>query len=452
MNNKVKIMAILLLITLAVCFIGCSQMPADEELPKLTDGTKAIVVIPGIMGSSVYNEDTGEQLWDPFVTDAKSEYYMDFQPAIQDEISKNLFGLLKIINDIYAQTEGNIFDQLSSDEDGIMKYSSVVGYNPDFSLSSEDSDISERRQFGALYMYEPIVEELRERYGNDYEVVLFNYNFLQDNRISAEQFEEFVNERNYTEMIVVAHSMGGHIASQYFTKKENRARVDKYISIAVPYYGSMIALDLIEDPYCYEFLLEEVKEQVCKMGLGDMLKEILDNLPTLYENVVVKLLRTTSSIYQLLPSQESVDLDSSIFSIDGSPLSDNLFEFYKSRSFGLKSDGGIRACLDELEEYYASFYVNKKGALVYSADLVDGYYIAGSGYSTSYSIEYNDDGYIVNTTTAGDSTVTVQSATRGKKVDGERVVLVNQMHAMGNTFDGECRDVVFRIIDNAING
>lgn len=446
--KKVNVFAILIIILLSFCLIGCTPEVDDEELPKLTNGTKAIVILPGIMGPSVYNEESGEQLWDPFVSDARGKYYMDFETVIQDELSKNLLGLLRIVNDIYGKTENNILEQLSSDEDGNIKYPSVTGYNPDFNNPSEEVEISERRQYGALYMYEAVVRELRERYGDEYEVVLFNYNFFDSNINSAEKLEDFIEERNYTEMIVVAHSMGGHIASQYFTKKENRARVDKYISIAVPYFGSMVALDLMEDPYCFQFILDEIREEAVEMGLGDVLKSVLNDLDSIYSDVIVNLLTTTSTIYQLLPSQESMNLDNSILTIDGEPFNGNLFDFYKERKFGIKSDGNVRACLENLENYYSSFYVNKNdGSRIFSADLIDSYYIAGDGFATTYSINYTQTDYSVEDTLRGDGTVSVQSATRGLPVDGKRVFLVSQMHAMGNTFDGECRDVVFNILD-----
>jgi pimeloyl-ACP methyl ester carboxylesterase len=120
--------------------------------------------------------------------------------------------------------------------------------------------------------------------GNDYHP--FPYNWRQSSFRSAEDLKRFVDANASLRkaahgdgLIIVAHSMGGIVARLFIDKYGAQYKVDRLITIATPYYGSMATLR--------SFLV----------GMSDYWKYINTDDAT-----VRRVFYSIPSVYELLPS------------------------------------------------------------------------------------------------------------------------------------------------------
>ena len=112
---------------------------------------KAIVIVPGILGSSLRRSDTKEQVW---------------------------------LN-IYA-------GELELNEDGSSKYP----------IESVDYD-----HFGANNTYQTLYSELSTAYKDNFDIIFFDYDWRMSNTEAATKLASELS--SYTTVVLVAHSMAG---------------------------------------------------------------------------------------------------------------------------------------------------------------------------------------------------------------------------------------------------
>lgn len=134
--------------------------------------------------------------------------------------------------------------------------------NPDLSLShaldlrpNETQQTALFRNYGSIAHAKNIIDGLCDAFPLDSfpmsPVIFFSYDWRRSNKQNAEYLEAFVNAliaRNpeITKVNIVAHSMGGIIASAYFQKDSNK--INKIITIATPFEGSPEVLHRAASP------------------------------------------------------------------------------------------------------------------------------------------------------------------------------------------------------------
>ncbi len=164
-----------------------------------------IVIIPGIMGSNLYFNDHEfdwtTKAWAP------SGLSMPYTLVMLGEIMKNW--------DLYPRPYEN------------------------------QNDNSVDREYGAVDAYKTLVDKLCEKFGNgdknakNYrEIYFFSYDFRKSNVESANALEKFIDDKKFKKFDIVAHSMGGLVASTYMKTEENRNKVRKVITCGTPYEGA----------------------------------------------------------------------------------------------------------------------------------------------------------------------------------------------------------------------
>ncbi len=149
-------------------------------------------------------------------------------------------------------------------------------------------------------IYESIVEELRSEATE--QSYLFTYDWRKDNRLAAEKLGEFIRQilerakihaksgqAPPDKITLVGHSMGGLVIKWFLLQvlpADERSLVDKIITIATPYRGSLKAIEAIL-PGARRFFGMEAQKNMRKAS------------------------RTLPGVYQLLPSWDKAVIDKS---------------------------------------------------------------------------------------------------------------------------------------------
>ena len=447
--------AIAVIVALALVLTACQSNKTDAAEYKLKGGQKAIIILPGLLASGLYDSETQQMLWDPFAEDDLDLLIvMGAYPdkEIGDFIAQfdSLIPAMEYAVDCLNDDPDNpsILRRIMCDEQGDPVYSTTVGV---------PYDNPAHQRYGALNSYRSMAQNLQALYGKEYRVEVFNYNWLADTRLAARQLADYMRENNMTESILVAHSMGGIVGNNFLAMSaENRARIDKFITLATPFYGSYSVNDWFEDA---SFLKEMAMPALQNMGLN----KFADNFENFYDNVVLPLLYNMTSMYQLLPSPELMPLSGTTagVQIDGQTIeADKLYDFYCTRAWSTlaptnpsaAADLPLRKQMVDWPAYRDGFYVQKGSERIFAADLVDTYYIAGTQVSTVQGVSYTEQGMTDIYGNDGDGTVSFLSATRGKPVDNEHVFATHGVEhiVLGCYFNGEQAQYLQQIIGPAV--
>ncbi|MDR2635071.1 MAG: hypothetical protein LBC13_03705, partial [Clostridiales bacterium] len=242
--------------------------------------TKAIIIVPALTASGLYDTSTGLPVWDPLPYDV---YYPEvlggnlnfskiFQVNVLEE-DKTGADIMTLLGDILTDSPSSLLNQVALDQ-----YGRSTG-NPNIApANGYDNKI----QYGVLGAYKDEFDALKELYGDDYDVHVFNYDWRMDNRGSSELLEKFVNDNGYKEIILISHSMGGNVVAGYLARSaENRSKVKAYLPYAASFLGSFDALMYLDNPFAaFDYILgaaggEDAAEMPALLRL--LLGGILDN-------------------------------------------------------------------------------------------------------------------------------------------------------------------------------
>lgn len=233
------------------------QELADNIMGVTEKPKKAIYVLPGYMGSNLYNH-LNQIIW------------------VDDHVG--------ISNRMLMEITG-VTDYLKSTEFGQNR---KIIVNPGLD------------HYGPRDSYKVLVEKLKKEFdqsnGGKYDVIFFPYNWLGDLNDSAKNLEEHINSRGYNRVTFVAHSTGGLLAATYIARsRENKLKVDKAILIGAPLYGTYAALEPIElgmtrhsreQIEMATFLIDMkllIVGGVTKKQLYRWVQEVTKNSPTTYQ-------------------------------------------------------------------------------------------------------------------------------------------------------------------------
>lgn len=368
----------------------------------------AIIVVHGMGGGGLVDKN-GEPVWDPLGGDL---YYKDFFTNPVNLIFDILFGqeynakTSKILNSVIQNDPNNLIYQLTSDEDGNIKNNGIVAATMDSPLP-----------FGPLKAYKDIYDGINNEFGKDIEVVMFQYDFRQDNKISAKQLENYINKNGWKKVIICAHSMGNIVTSDYLSlSQENRDKVKGFMAMAGPFYGATNALVVLENPNHYIGGVYDLLDK------SPFLKDLIGNkVDKIIEKQVLPFIFNMASVAQLLPTIEYSNLLKEFYgdefiNINGKEITTNeeLQDFYLSRPWAKKTNGNIKAYMQNLSSYFDSHFVEQDGKKVHVTELINTFYFAGTGLNTAVGVKYKNNVHNLTYELLGDGTVPLYSATLGK--------------------------------------
>lgn len=297
-------------------------------------------------------------------------------------------------------------NEIACDENGNPIYD-IIPYNPD--------------NYGIRDMYQKLYDELYDNYSEDYDIIYFAYDWRLSCATAAQRLECVLS--NYDECVLVAHSMGGLVASSYLNRSaNNRAKVNKFISIGTPYTGAPKALYVIETGD-----LSAGTQEFFNFS------EYALNIP---------------AVYELLPTMRYFDSYTSYIYDDGTTVKgfDNSLAFMEDLDWAIKEDGTVKPMFDDAISFHNSL-LDENGVHIVERSGVDTYKIFGYGYATVCSVKYDENGDVDSLETVmGDETVPCYSALNNASMNDDNVYQFTDTHVEILEND-DCISLIMNIID-----
>lgn len=422
-----KIVALLLvvslLIAMCVAFVGCDNDAAND---------KAIIYVTALFAGGLYDKETKIAKWEPFNTEFNAWDLMTGKLSFEELV--NLFtendevsDVIQLALDAISYDEDTLLWELTLDNDG-------VGYNPNIvpanglptDVNGKVMDIS----YGAFGLYKPFVDNISAEYGDEYDVLVYNQDWRMSPAKSAEELENFINQKGYKEVIFMSHSMGGPVVNSYLARSEaNRNKVKLYMGFAPATLGSFDALAALS---CVDVYLDNFLGGMDLSGLPFDLNQIVADI---MDGEMGDFFRNNIGLMSLVPSWQLIssdqyDEENPAITIDGKAISskEELYDFYKSQrwakylvlrtdveiadddesdalykyvepqegQYADKNGNRLKDFAATIDTYYDSLFVNGKIA----SESVNSYYFVGThGASTITNMhlttKYDEDGNIL---------------------------------------------------------
>ncbi len=413
MKKQTKLLLVVVMLailaTILIFPLGCTN-----------SGKKAIIILPGIMGSNIVDATTGDPLWAPLENSAGN-------------IELNASAFTKLMN------RKEVKDLLDVDgPKGAFEWLRKMRVNPDgtTNVACEPQQILDNGcvkfdksyYFGTVNYYEKFYNFMWDNFSDEYDVRLFEYDWRLDNSVSAKKLEQFIKDHKYKEVVLIGHSMGGVLASTFIASSDaNAKKVSKFISLGTPYFGAHKAMRVLNDPMSmlgdFSSLLDKVKPILNNMNKdyeGDAFQDLFDGFMSFVNDL--------PTLYQLLPYEDMVgaysdnnpDLNGhGIITIDGEPVNDytKYIEFFDNFTSN-------KRCVNNMVKWQQEQYRNGKHATEY----VDTTFFVGNGLETESGSSFVSDGNggykmqaSVNSSW-GDGTVALYSASCGHPLTDPRLV------------------------------
>ena len=382
-----------------------------KEIDNPYKEKKAIIVIPGIAGSRLYNS-KNDVVWEPTIMGSP----------------------------IYSYSKIKNIENLGYDENG-KSIQSVGPYTVTGSIVDQvdNANTIEVSDYGTESTYLNLISDLRKKYSDQYDdIVYFPYEWRDSNVNVEEKLKEYIDEKGYTNVTLIAHSMGGIIASKYI-QEGNKDKVDKLITIGTPYFGAPKALYVFEtgrflDSYISDFVT------------ADKFKKVVNTLP---------------SVYELLPDKQYFQNYSYVTNSSGKNLNYN-----ETKDYMLSKNWCFEKYLNNSESLYDSISVSNGIAV----NDVDSYIIVGENVKTISKLKINGDNNIdkdaerdddsdqyiddmnyiddIHITKKGDGTVPLVSSTmKGISINRKPYYIDNVEHS-----DLPSNSTVIKLVETILNG
>ena len=351
----------------------------------------AIIIIPGIMGSELIAGPNNKK----------------FAPGT------NLWSasMLELVNQGELLTAYNLVSDLKCDTSG---------------NSIDDVIINPNSPYGMNDTYQSLYNSLYTTYASQYEIRFFGYDWRLSNSISASKLNAFINSNEYDKVVLVAHSMGGLVASKYISiGNTQRNKIEAVIMLGAPLLGTPAAV------YVWGSNIAD-----WPLPIPEYLKNLLSTLFSSY-NVGDELYCNFPSLYELFPTEKYFDSEWAnqnylITSYAGiSELSITTYTETKSRLGSYLAHFNMEL-MNNAEVFHNSLYLNSQ----HITNLVNSYYVAGVnyqetdvGYTTIEKIHYDLlDWSIYSRTAHGDELVPVWSADLSNKYASKTFYANNIYH------------------------
>ena len=330
------------ILTLALAFVLVMSLSIsvfadnlDDEIQTATSAkNKAIVIIPGILGSSLETT-SGQEVW------------------------------LHLIN----------FGKMALTEDG---------------ESVNDIRSANYDNYGANNTYKTLYKSLNKAFGEDFDVIFFDYDFRLTNSTSATKLETELS--GYSEVVLVAHSMGGLVAGKFLANSAaNRKKTTALITLGTPFVGAAKCINVMETGEMITFDLLGLDINLFKGTIKDMSKNCY-------------------AAYQLLPTSKYYSITGSYpLSVNGTNYSSVTTQLQKT-AWGKKSDGTVKPMFSAATSFHSSLFSGTTYITDYND--VNVYTIAENGEDTisKVSMDSNHEITALTYSNSGDGTVLYKSA------------------------------------------
>lgn len=417
-GSFIKIVKIIIIALLIVVFASISYMCYAESNDYLglldhsagavyeinyhkPTSKKAMLLIPGLMASTLYDIDSGKPLW-------------GYGGIVN--MGVELFKI-QISNASLAEKETSvqgIINRLACDENNVPLVREKVG-------TMGDGDA-----YGSFDGMKYIYDILEPAYGKQYDVIVWQYDWRQSNQGSAVELEKFINYHGYDELMFFTHSMGGVVVSNFLARSvENRNKTKLFMPFGCPLLGSMDAINNLYESVNLEGMI------------ANALSMLKDNFNIDFS--LNSLARNLASVYELLPFPAFDEVDyfkEDSISYVGSETAmhyegqsvkcDEMLEKMYTYSWTKKANGESMPVVAGLEGYFEHLYVEVNGKRLFVTDTVSTEYIVGLGLNTLVGAYVNKDGILEDKVYSelGDGTVPAFSATAGHALTDENVHLV----------------------------
>ncbi len=445
--------------------------------------SKAVIILPGLFASGLYDTETGKGVWDPF--ESLDIHFGDFL----NHTGLSYGMIVDILGDEELQNQLDHIGANNNLGDG-KSFLSQMGMNEDGTpmvktIKPVPFDSDSRLRYGVINAQTDMYNAMEKSYGDTHEVQVFNYDFRLDNRYSAQLLEEYINSKGYKEVILVSHSNGGAVAACYLARsKTNRDKVTLNLSLDAPYYGSFSAIDILENiDGMIEGLVSSLSESSFTAGIANMISTAFEsqfkplvNMWAVYQLLPSYGLLSTQQYYYKWdeeikglsgePTYKSAEIQKSFINIDGEDIffesAEELWEFYCSRPWAKTSSGQLRVQLTQWLEFQDAMMVTlDDGTKVHSTSLVNSQYFSGMGYRNISKVYYLtdetdtlvQDRETYEYTDQGDGTVLLYSATAGCK-ESERIHIVpfTNHYDIAQRFNEYSKTAVLSVIDESMDG
>ena len=269
----------------------------DMFIFKVAVVDKAIIIIPGIFGSELFiktaqgNFAAGDHLVTTEIISSVSLIELVAWPELKwSQYIKGSASETKI------KCLNSIYDALSCDDNGNSIYDVYTKkYDPELGSSGNPTYTA---NCGILDIYADLYNHFDDdvSISDEYIVEFFSYDWRLSNEVSAERLNEFINAEGYEEVVLVAHSMGGLVASGYLAMGQSqRNKVEKVCMLASPLLGTPQVINVWAN-LDISFLNQNVAP------FADFINAILSCV-TLTNDAMRTLMSNYKSVYELLPTE-----------------------------------------------------------------------------------------------------------------------------------------------------
>lgn len=240
----------------------------------------------------------------------RANIYSDFSTVLAD-LANQILGLTEKAKKAIYVLPGYLGSELYDGPDGTaggdLVYVSIPGLILNMTKFFQDADSNGTRlhvdyardEYGANGTYKTLVDRLRAEFVDEYDVRFFPYNWLEDLNDSVKKLERDIRKNHYDSVIFVTHSTGGLLASAFIAKSNaNKLLVSNAILIAAPLFGTYASLLPIERGDSRKFDFNEILSNI------DWFSHGLDAITP--KSWVRGWAKNSPTTYQLLPSSEYI--------------------------------------------------------------------------------------------------------------------------------------------------
>lgn len=240
----------------------------------------------------------------------RANIYSDFSTVLVD-LANQILGLTgkskKAIYVLPGYLGSELYDGPDGTAGGDLVYVSIPRLMLNMTKFFQDADSNGTRlhvdyardEYGANGTYKTLVDRLRAEFVDEYDVRFFPYNWLEDLNDSVKKLERDIRKNHYDSVIFVTHSTGGLLASAFIAKSNaNKLLVSKAILIAAPLFGTYASLLPIERGDSRKFDFNEILSNI------DWFSHGLDAITP--KSWVRGWAKNSPTTYQLLPSSEYI--------------------------------------------------------------------------------------------------------------------------------------------------
>ncbi len=156
------------------------------------------------------------------------------------------------------------------------------------SPSSGDGIYAGGSRYGYMDLYKDWYLAFTENLGDEWSVEFFAYDWRKSSEDSGQRLAKYITDKHFDNVMLVGHSFGGLVCAQALAYNENVANiVSKAVMVGVPWNGTPGLLGAWKD------------------GFGEALG--LGSFGSIADSVVLSIVATLPSIYEMIPSQMAVE-------------------------------------------------------------------------------------------------------------------------------------------------